>query len=365
MSRECGCRNCNIVHEHVASLLPFKVLEAVADKPLGIAGVAMVAGMSRNFNVYTVEELEAFAPLLVGAPVYIEHVAVDSAAGKVTKCTYDSVSRCLLYEAEIYDSVIAEKIRNGLIQHVSVGADYDALDVVDAKIPHGLSHPELSLVAVPGIPETNIQVLEHLRESLARTKGVVKEAVREQDMVFCVFCNKPADYFVSICENCFGELVSDISVPLNSKNEVQEQHVHFAGVKKMEEKDIDKIAEKVALKIGELNSLESEKLKTELIEAQKKVLEAEDKVKIAQDAHEEANNKLTVATKTVEDLKKLMPGVDLLANPPVLMPVAEHIAVLEKHLPSVMAERSSLGLQRHAQEMRGSIMQAKEKLSAK
>ena len=74
---------------------------------------------------------------------------------------------------------------------------------------------------------------------------------------------------------------------------------------------------------------------------------------------------LAVANKTVEDLKKLMPGVDLLANPPVLMPVAEHIAILEKHLPSVMAERSSLGLQRHAQEMRGSIMQAKEKLRAK
>ena len=84
--------------------------------------------------------------------MYIEHVAVDCAAGKVTKCTYDSVSRCLLYEAEIYDPVIADKIRNGLIQHVSVGADYDALDVVDAKIPHGLSNPELSLVAIPGYP---------------------------------------------------------------------------------------------------------------------------------------------------------------------------------------------------------------------
>ena len=77
------------------------------------------------------------------------------------------------------------------------------------------------------------------------------------------------------------------------------------------------------------------------------------KVKIAQDAREETNGKLSVANKAVEDLKKLMPGVDLLANPPVLMPVVEHIAVLERHLPSVMAERSSLGLQRHAQEMRG------------
>ena len=48
-------------------------------------------------------------------------------------------------------------------------------------------------------------------------------------------------------------------------------------------------------------------------------------------------------------------GLELLVDPPVLMPVVEHIAILEKRLPSVMAERSSLGLQRHAQEMRGEI----------
>lgn len=156
-----GCTGCKHVREHVASLLPFKVLEAVTGKPLRIGGVAMASGMSRNFNVYTSEELQVFADKLVNAPVYIEHVAVDSAAGKVTKCTYDASSRCLLYEAEIYDQTIADKIRNGLIQHVSVGADYDALDVVDAKVPHGLFNPELSLVAVPGIPETNVQVIEY------------------------------------------------------------------------------------------------------------------------------------------------------------------------------------------------------------
>jgi hypothetical protein len=365
MSNDCGCKNCKKIHEHVASLLPFKILEAVIDKPLRIAGVAMAAGLSRNFNLYTIEELEAFAPLLVGAPVYIEHVAVDCAAGKVTNCTYDPVSRCLLYEAEIYDPVIVEKIRNGLIQHVSVGADYDALDVVDAKIPHGLSHPELSLVAIPGIPETNIQVLEHLRESFVGAKGVVKEAVREGDTVFCVFCNSPADYFVSICEKCFGELVPEIPHSLDSKDGAKEKDLHAAEVEKMDEKEIDKIAEKVALKVGDLNSLKVERLKTELLDAQNKVLEAEGKVKFAQDSRDEANGKLSAANRTVEYLKKLMPGVDLLSNPPVLMPVAEHIAVLEKHLPSVMAERSSMGLQRQAQEMRRSILQAKEKLRVK
>jgi hypothetical protein len=141
----------------------------------------MAAGMSRNFNVYTPEELAAFAEKLVNAPVYIEHVAVETAAGKVTKCTYDPASRTVLYEAEIYDSAMADKVRNGLIQHVSVGADYSTLDAVDAKVPHGLFNPELSLVAVPGVPETNVQVLEkledkQLKEKLSQTEGKLTEA---------------------------------------------------------------------------------------------------------------------------------------------------------------------------------------------
>ena len=136
------------------------MLEAAEGKPLRIAGVAMTAGMSRNHNVYTPEELQTFAPKLVGAPLYLEHVTVESAIGKVTKCDFDAQSKSLRYEAEIYDPTIAEKIRQGLIQHVSVGADYDTLD--SANVPHGLHNAEMSLVAVPGIPETNIQVLESL-----------------------------------------------------------------------------------------------------------------------------------------------------------------------------------------------------------
>ena len=64
------------VKEHVRAVLPFKVLEKIVDKPLRIRGVAMTAGMSRNFNIYTPDELHAFANKLVSAPVYVEHVAV-------------------------------------------------------------------------------------------------------------------------------------------------------------------------------------------------------------------------------------------------------------------------------------------------
>jgi len=241
MSQErSGCKDCKSFREHVASLLPFKVLESAVDKPLRIGGVAMAAGMSRNFNVYTPEELQVFADKLVNAPVYIEHVAADSATGKVTKCTYDPASRCLLYEAEIYDQTIADKIRNGLIQHVSVGADYAALDVVDAKVPHGLFNPELSLVAIPGIPETNVQVLEHLATD--------KKAVES-----------------------------------------------------LKEKEMDLIAEKVVLKISEKSSLENEKLKTQLSEAKSKLTESEGKIKVSEAARDEANGKLAVAIKQLRN----------------------------------------------------------------
>ena len=246
----------------------------------------MTAGMSRNHNVYTSEELEAFAPKLVGAPIYLEHVTVESAIGKVTKCDFDAQSKSLRYEAEIYDPAMAEKIRQGLIQHVSVGADYDALDT--ANVPHGLHNAEMSLVAVPGIPETNIQVLESLRK----------------------------------------------------------------GVEGLEEKDIENVAEKVAAKIGEKNSLEIEGLKTKLSEAEGKLVAAE--------------GKLAQADRTVEQLKQLVPGVDLLKNPPKLMPVSEAITMVKEALPAPMIQRSwRLGPQRMCQDLQRVIQKLETRAGGK
>jgi hypothetical protein len=149
------------VRRHVSAILPFHVLEKIVDKPLRISGIAMTAGMSRNFNIYMPEELQNFANKLVSAPVYVEHVSVPNAVGKIVETSWNGQN--LWYQAEIYDEETAEKIRKGLIRHVSIGADYETIDILDGKIPHGLHNAELSLVAVPGIPETNIQILEKLQ----------------------------------------------------------------------------------------------------------------------------------------------------------------------------------------------------------
>jgi hypothetical protein len=150
----------NTAKEHIYALLPFVVTEKVVDKPLKIRGLAMTSGISRNFNIYTPAELQSFAGKLVDAPVYMEHVTATNAVGKVTKTEWTGNN--LLYEAEIYDEETAAKIRKGLIRHVSVGADYESVDLVNGKVPHGLFNAEMSLVAVPGIAETNIQIIEKL-----------------------------------------------------------------------------------------------------------------------------------------------------------------------------------------------------------
>jgi len=412
-----GCEK-KQVHERIASILPFRVLEASEGKPLRIAGVAMTAGMSRNRNVYTAQELEAFAPKLVGAPIYLEHVSVEQAIGKVTKCVFDAQTKSLLYEAEIYDQAIADKIRNGLIQHVSVGADYDTLDA--ANVPRGLHNAELSLVAVPGIPETNIQVLE----SLLR-KGPVK--VQEQDRPACAVCGQPADFLVSICQGCLDKAGVDTQIQSNEGEKMDKEelkklvkealketgvseaewdteyinnlpddcfaYIEAGGQKddqgktvprslrhlpyknaegnldaahvrnalaRLDQTEIPAEAKKVALKklcaaAGELGiesavcNLDStaERLQAELTQTKEKLTQAE--------------GKLTEANSTVEKLKALVPGVDLLKNPPKLMPVSEALERLARVELPKMQERLSLGNQLQAQKVRKEIFEVKQK----
>ncbi|MGQ9565589.1 MAG: hypothetical protein ACUVT5_03470 [Candidatus Bathyarchaeales archaeon] len=148
----------NAHKEHFCFVTP--ILEKLVGKPLRIRGIAISAGMSRNFNIYLEDELKKFATKLINAPVYLEHVSALNAVGRVTSAAWNPSSKAVFYEAEVYDDETQEKIKRGLIQHVSVAADYERLDVVDGQVPHGLHNAELSLVAVPGMPQTNIQVVD-------------------------------------------------------------------------------------------------------------------------------------------------------------------------------------------------------------
>jgi hypothetical protein len=331
------CKGCKKTREHFSVVLPFSLLEKMQDQPLKIRGVAMTAGMSRNFNIYTPEELQVFSSKLIGAPVYIEHVSVESAVGKVTQSEWDG--HALWYEAEIYESEVADKIRKGLVQHVSVGADYEAIELVDGKVPHGLHDAELSLVAVPGIPETNISVLEAL--SLGTERKVVKAGS-------CVFCGKPANYLVSSCKSCFDKFPASDSANQDAAIETE----------RMSGRDLEKI---VTDAIQKNNS--------ELKTTREKLTESEGKLGVAEKALTEANSRvsdsegrLAEAQRTIEQLKTAQSHSGLVKDQSKTIPVAEALEILTGLLPSPAVEHSTMGMQRECQEIRAAMRKMKARL---
>jgi hypothetical protein len=154
-------------------------------------------------------------------------------------------------------------------------------------------------------------------------------------------------------------------IPLTRIMPVEKIAESFKGDEILEEKQIAEIAEKIATKIVEKSSFEVEKLKTELTEAKAKQTMTESKLKLAEGTSAEANGKLTVAHKTIEDLMKLMPGLDLLKDPPVLMAVSEALADFQSLRLSPMVENCSGFSQHMGMDIRNKILKYEAKLRAK
>ncbi len=350
--------------EHLLTVLPFSILEKMADKPLKIRGIAMTIGMSRNLNIYTSEELQAFTNKLVNAPVYIEHVAVPNAVGKVIKTDWDGHS--LWYEAEIYDDQVAEKIRKGLIQHVSVGADYEAVEIVDGKVPHGLHNAELSLVAVPGIPETNVQVLEKLIDVK------VKEALRKADVQESRW---HIDYATNLPDGCFAAIESggtkddqDETTPRNLRQleykDAEDNLDQTHDIDALQQLDQTKISSELKDQPLEKLCSTAKELKIESVicDLQEKNECLQAKLSEAESKLADATSKLSDAQKNIEELRKQVPDSGLLKNPPKMIAVSEATRMVEAVLPSPMVQRSwSLGPQRMCQELHRVVKQLEQK----
>jgi hypothetical protein len=309
--------------EHFCAIMPFKVLEKIVEKPLRIRGVALTAGISRNFNIYTPEEIQAFAQKLVSAPVYIEHVAVPNAIGKITKTEWDGQN--LWYEAEIYDEETAEKIRKGLIRHVSIGADYETIDILDGKAPHGLHNAELSLVAVPGVPEANIQILERLQES----------RLAEQNFEPIV----AGEYFLGFYQDASAFLPE-----------------HYSTVWLDRENGILAITGKLRAN-PEVSRVQSIFFSKERMWDENKI---RDWLLLHPQYTTPAGTSATSLTPQREDrLEKFGSKVaeGLVKNAKAVVPVEDVIKMVQKVLPSPMVERSwGFGPQRMCQELRGVIV---------
>jgi hypothetical protein len=332
------------VREHIQAILPFKVLEKIVDKPLRIRGIAITAGMSRNLNVYMPEELQNFANKLVSAPIYVEHVAVPNAIGKVVKTDWDGQN--LWYEAEVYDDEVAEKIRKGLIQHVSVGADYETIDILDGKVPHGLHNAELSLVAVPGIPETNIKVLEKLvppnEEELKKLVEAQVKAILEAEQKRLKEAEWDTAYINDLPDSAFA-VISKGGTKDDQNKTVPRTLRHLPHHKADGSLDIPHLRNALArLSQTDLSPEEQAEAKRHLC------------------AHAKESD---IESEFCKETESCSIAETLLKKPTEpTIPISEAVRILESLLPSPAVERSTMGMQRECQAIRQAIFKLNERM---
>ena len=154
--------------------------EKLEDGSVKIMGVLATPRVSRNGYFYPPEELERAVKKLGGReiPIYLEHVDARNAIGSA-KLVWNPEKMQVEFEGRVTDPEIAQKILDGAIRHVSLGADYETLDFMDGYAAvRGLEFKELSLVAVPGIPEANIMVAESLDVAIRLREELIEAVPR-------------------------------------------------------------------------------------------------------------------------------------------------------------------------------------------
>ena len=127
-----------------------------------IAGIALMPRESRNGVYYDTEELKKFDG--VSVPLRVEHDK-DTHIGEVT-FTFDEMKSQVKYEATVFDSEWQDILSNEQYQ-VSIGASVlEQRELCDELRAKCLNAPvlneilELSVVRVPGIPESTLHVIE-------------------------------------------------------------------------------------------------------------------------------------------------------------------------------------------------------------
>lgn len=303
---------------------------------------------SMNGEPFTREEVLQAARTLTGKPSNLNHdpnrqlKEIEIVAAQFE----DDCVECLVRIEK--NSPVIDMIERNEIVNVSIEGDWS----------HGVPGRGLVLTGLgwltkettlPGIPLTRIMPIEKIVESFDATKltqqvllkGAVKEKIKEQGEVSCVLCTSSADFLVSVCQACFDRFPAGASASQSTPGETE----------RLEEKDLEAIAEKVASKLTSKDSAEVEKLKSEVAEAKVKLSETE--------------GKLSEANRVVEDLRKQLPGGGLVKDPPKMMPVSEAISLIRDVLPAPAIQRVwGLGPQRLCQDLRRIIQLLEAKAGA-
>lgn len=162
----------------------------MASRKLKVEGIAISEGISRNGIKYTGEELRKFSPTLKGKPILCDHTnTVESIVGKVTNTIFVDSGKYVRFEGWVTGDEVIEKIKDGRIENVSIGAmskrmvkeDADS-DVMTAE---GLEGLELSLTPVPGIASASIMpqesfTEENVKQMITEYMNENKEEVKEE-----------------------------------------------------------------------------------------------------------------------------------------------------------------------------------------
>lgn len=145
--------------------------------PYTVHGVALGAGdvtvgQSGIKKKWPAEELKNAADSLRGTNLVVDHNnGADGVVGNVTKAGYKDGTG-VVYEAELFDENLAEKVKSGLLEVSIRGyhADVDSLEEdeeTEALIVEDITFDNLSIVPTGAAPSNTLEIGEHAELSAA------------------------------------------------------------------------------------------------------------------------------------------------------------------------------------------------------
>jgi hypothetical protein len=167
-----------------------------------------------NGDVFSSDELLQAARTLTCKPSNLNHDWAHMLPEIEIKAAQyeDHVVECLV--RILKSSPVCAMIDRGEIVNVSIEGDWTHGIPGKGLVLSGLGW--LTKDVLPGVPLTRIIPVEKIIEKLnvsshKSEQHSIKEQIKEEDEIFCVFCDAPADFFISICQSCFDKADSNLS----------------------------------------------------------------------------------------------------------------------------------------------------------
>jgi len=158
------------------------------DGRIFIQGVAVKEGISKNNRKYIAKELNKFAATLIGRPILKDHESMtDNIIGKVTEAESVEKGKYVTYKGWVKGSDVIEKLKDGRISEVSIGAMSKRIVKEDKDddfiIPVDMTALELSTTPTPGVDGTSMIISNGQEEKYSeeQLKEMITRHIIEQE----------------------------------------------------------------------------------------------------------------------------------------------------------------------------------------